>query len=291
MTDVKEDFIGFIKFIGLPEAAAAELAAAFAFLCSGGDVVSLAENAVKTGGKDFDAAVNEVKTLAAARGVNEYSAYFVFLALCFIGLKEKYGESYADIAADLRVKASECKAYKGVWGIFVPLWYGQFMSQGIYALGRLQYADALSPLDFLNHGVRVNKGDKIKAIHIPSGAPLGIAAIKSSLKEAYKFFGYEGNAVFVCESWLLFGGYSGVFADGSNIKKFVNLFDVAESVIQDGFPDAWRVFNADYDGDAEKLPSDTRLQKSFIKYLRGGGKCGCGTGFLVFDGENVLSEK
>lgn len=188
---------------------------------------------------------------------------------------------------DLRYKALECRKIHGVWGVFVAFWYPIFYTGKILKLGRLEYEDGIfeyaKPVTV--GGVTVRPGDPVKHLHIPSSPePFTRAARLDSYRRAYGLFGAR-PLVCVCESWLLYPPYEAVWPEKSNIRDFAREFLPLEQRAS-AFEDAWRIFGAAAPGEV----SETALQRSFRQYLSRGGSTGTGSGLLLFDGQQVLTE-
>ena len=94
-----------------------------------------------------------------------------------------------------------------------------------------------------------------------------------------------------CSSWLLYPPYIDVFGENSNTAAFIGNFKIISTTETDDFGDAWRIFSKDFDGNADNLPAETSMQKSFINYIKNVGKFGGGLGILIFDGKTVLTRK
>lgn len=249
---------------------------------------------------DFDTQLTAplIDEMAAHSGVSVYTVWGLFLALAAEKAYQAYQEAgiadqvFFDTFSDLRCKTLECKENKGVWGTFVAFWYPIFYRLDIFKLGRLEY-EVISyrgPAVTLG-GHRVNPGDQVLNIHIPSsGEPFDAAARLASYKLAYEFFQDRlkgGPAVFVCHSWLLYPGYREALPEGSNIVSFMDDFAILEAE-DSSFDDAWRVFGPEAEKAPAELPEKTRMQRAFKKHLLAGGKTGCAQGAFLFDGEKLI---
>lgn len=251
-------------------------------------------------GFDLKEAQPLVEDMARTSGVHVYTVWGLFLAFAAQRARADYAregiseEVFWATFSDLRYKAIECKRVKGVWGTFVAFWYNIFYQVKIVKLGRLEY-------EFIEYqdeertlaGVTLKPGDRVLNIHIPSsGEPFDQTARLESYRMAYEFEkarGHEGPLVCVCHSWLLYPGYREVLGEKSNIVGFMDDFTLTGA--EEGeFEDAWRVFGGAAEGPVEELPEETSMQRKFKKYMRAGGKHGCGKGVLVFDGEKLVKE-
>lgn len=230
--------------------------------------------------------------------------------LCFVcalkHLKKMYEKRglpldvYYDTARDLRYKLMECYKMYGVWGSFVASWfYGAFVLDR-FEIGRLQY-------EFSNHfatqgnfsvcGLELTPDTPILNLHIPSSGPLTQESVDDSLSRAYKFmetyypkYIHEGKMVVECGSWLLFKEHEKFLPEGSNIRRFMENFDIVHYWYDDSFGDCWRVFNKGWDGDAASLPRNSSLQRAYADWLAAGNRAGEGHGILVYDGEKIINK-
>ncbi len=233
--------------------------------------------------------------------INQYTLHLLFLLECTSYLLDNYTLNgidrniFVDSMKDIKYKLDECKKVKNVFGTFVVNWYKGFFEMTRFALGRLQYDVTVHVGDsFELDGFAVKEGDFELNCHIPSAGPFTGKKVTDSLKRAYNFFNdrlKDGILPVRCNSWLLFPPYSKVFGEKSNTLDFVRNFKIYSVTEKDEFGDAWRVFNADYDGDVAKLPSETTMQRSFINYIANGGTFGTAKGIILFDGEDVLTRK
>lgn len=241
-----------------------------------------------------------LEEIAKKADVNRYQSDMVVLMLCIPTLKQLYhsrgiDESILwDSMSDLRCKLFECREVKGVWGNFVAYWYGIFFRLTCFKLGRLEYEETT----FKPQGYKdiIKCGDKVLTCHIPSEGPLLEAEVIASLKKAYEFYPQyvkDGILPVTCHSWLLYPPYKGrVFTEGSNIEKFISLFDIVEYADSDGCGDLWRVFKAEYsEGCIPSLPENTSLQRNLKSFLIEGNKMGDAYGVILFDGEKVITSQ
>lgn len=233
-------------------------------------------------------------------GINEYTADLMFLLESVPYLKEKYAENgvseevFLDTVRDIKYKLDECEKVKNIFGTFVASWFDGFFKMTRFALGRLQYDVSEFEKDEEYCGCMFKKGDLRLSCHIPSSGPLKPEFCEESLKTAYEFFKNRlsgGVMPVFCSSWLLYPPYIDVFGENSNTAAFIGNFKIISTTETDDFGDAWRIFSKDFDGNADNLPAETSMQKSFINYIKNGGKFGGGLGILIFDGKTVLTRK
>ena len=252
---------------------------------------------------DVEALRAKMAPFAEKIGASIHSCFMLFFFLAAERIKPKYDERgvsdevFFDTFSDLRYKAYECVEEHGVWGTFVEGWYSLFYRCEIIKFGRFEYQDieydSDTPYSFGD--VTLNKGDKLLSIHIPSsGEPFDLKGRLESYKRAYDFYSKELNTdklVCECNSWLLYPTYREILGEKSNVSDFMSDFDMVKTFDQDKFGDDWRVFGRDHSKPVEEYPENTRMRRAFKKHLLSGGKVGCGLGYVVYDGENLLTRK
>lgn len=253
----------------------------------------------------MDGSLSLKDAVAGARAVEPeictHTADLMFILSCTGPLWERYQQAgisetvYLDSMADILCKVRECEHVHSCFGTFVVEWFNGFFRMTRFALGRLQYDVLIHSGEALQiDGFTVREGDFFLNCHIPSRGPLRREDCLQSYKLAYDFFRDRlsgGILPIHCSSWLLYPPYRAVFGEGSNILEFVKDFHLYQVRESDKFADAWRVFSRDYTGNTDLLPTDTRLQRSFVRYIRSGGSFGGGRGVLLFDGKTVLTRQ
>jgi hypothetical protein len=231
-------------------------------------------------------------------GLDRRTSDMIFLIMSSIPLKYIYKsrnlpyELYVDTITDLRYKLMECKKVYGVWGTFVTEWFQGFYSCSRYKLGRLQYE--ISEFPYENYKNILKKGDEEYFCHIPSCGPLNEKDVIDSLKSAYAFYSDRlsgGILPVVCSSWLLYPPHYEVFPEGSNLRKFYNLFDIIDSTEDPKNGDFWRIFDREYDGKTENMEEKTSLQRRFKRFFAAGNNMGSGYGVILFDGKNIVNSE
>jgi len=226
----------------------------------------------------------EARFAAEASGVNYYSVALLYLismgtyslpAFLKAGVGE---EEWVNTMCDFRWKCAECKKVYGVYGTFVASWYMNILSAKVIAFGRLQFNLFASDSDYISDNFEVNKGDTLVAVHIPSDVrcPFSRENREAAYKRAAKYFAphfKDGVVIFRCGSWLLNPAHREILPEGSNIRDFLNDFELDYSSYRESNNDIWRFFYvADYNGDPDTLPEDTSLMRTYKRFLQSGGK-------------------
>lgn len=194
---------------------------------------------------------------------------------------------------DISRKVNECVAYKKTFGIFVMNWYDGLIKNWRPILGRLQYEVGVYDGEDIRVGDFVlQKGDKKLQCHIPSGlGPLTKQACLDSLKRAWEEFPEfrkDGYLPVLCHSWLFYPPYEAVFGPDTGVGMFRSLWHYYASSDHETFLDCWRVFSMDLPEDPAQLPQNTRMQRSFVRYIQSGGTFGDACGILLFDGQHII---
>lgn len=255
---------------------------------------------------DHKMTMYEAKEKLDAMGIKNmsiFTVYLLFVLECTDWLKDKYlqngrnDEMFITAMRDILFKTNECKERFGVFGIEAFTWYNGFFSMGRFATTRLQFDKSLwyeETIKLSNYTVK--PGDLVFRCHIPSDGPLTYEKRLASYKELYNFYKDElkdGILIIHCDSWILYREYiEKVYKETSNIVDFSKDFEMYGARKYDSFINCWRVFYKDFEGDTSVLPQKTSMQKAFVKYLNNpDANHGTGKGFILFDGEKILTRK
>lgn len=240
--------------------------------------------------------LEEVKVMAEAARVNLYTAQLV---LC-IALTRKLRERLAQLKvtkknivgtiSDFKYKMKECEAIHGVVGIEPWGWYVRVLGLSIIAIGRLQFEVKEYTGGTYRKGEKVlSKGNTVLSVHIPrNNEPLDEKLCNRAYKEAKAFFcsllGVQDIAFF-CSSWLLYEKNRELLPPTSNIVKFMNRFDIVESIEcadERNTPMPF-IFLKKSGTPISELPRDTSLRRAFAEMLENGGKLGYGNGIFFLE--------
>ena len=189
---------------------------------------------------------------------------------------------------DLKYKLFECHEVYGIWGSFVCSWFPRFFTLDTFALGRLQFEWSKLNQDYSGQGVELKAGARTVNIHIPrSGQPLSAALCEDAFARAAAFYApqlEQGEPlVFVCGSWLLYPPHVHFLPEKSNLRVFMNYFDIISHGTHGGdHPDLWRLFDT-MEKNPDRLPANSSLRRAYIDHLKAGGKTGWGHGVFVWN--------
>lgn len=238
---------------------------------------------IDTDDNSYESRLNKI---AAAIGVNRYTLYMVFFIMAEREIRRIYSscglsEQYIGLARDTFYKCEECFKIHGVWGTSVLFWFRLYAKRELFALGRLQYEPTILEKDYSGFG---KKGDKAIGIHIPSGGPLLVEDVYDSLDKAYEFFGGKGEEMlFTSNTWLFYPPQCEMYAEGSNLKKFAELFCITEW--EDSNRDFWRVFYKESADNLDDIVPETSLAEKILNRLKEGKTMGFGRGFILYKPE------
>lgn len=207
--------------------------------------------------------------------------------LCLIPrAKEVYAEHglseelFYHTMADLRYKLEECRAVKGICGSFVAYWFQEFFELRRFAFGRLQFETKKFGFEYEKDGIKLMPDTTVLNVHIPrSGERLNEDDCLKAFAMAKEFFKDElgDTPAAMCHSWILFPKNKELLSGGSNLIKFMDLFDVFRWHYTTENQDLWRFFDTD-EQNPERLPTDSSLHRAYVTYLKQGGRTGSGYG-------------
>lgn len=190
------------------------------------------------------------------------------------GIDEKI---YYDTMSDIKIWCEKTDNK----GIKEYMWLRNHVKFELFRLGRLQF----QIYECKNRTLLYNKlpfayGDKLINVHIPEGERLSEESCRESFLMAKEFFSeffpdYKYD-YYLCESWLLFEGNREFMKPGSNIVRFMDLFEHCYSVKLDvqaieRIYGKRKLFKKNY---SER----TDLQRRAKAYMLSGNKLGIGVG-------------
>ncbi len=254
----------------------------------------------KTNEEVSDEVQLQLKEIADKYGVSPYSVDMLFLLYCTEELMINYEKKgialsyFYELMMDLTYKLYECKKLYDTDGVFTFFWFQRHFMMELFSLGRFQFEKNTFNYDTYTFGdITLKRGDTVYTFHIPSSGAMTKEMRYNSYKKAFEFFKEhdEKYIPIACDSWLLYPNNREFYPEGSNLMDFMNDFDILYGYEHESaFPDSWRIFNMDFNGDTSVLPKETTLQKNIVKYLETGRKIGNGYGIILFDGENIINQ-
>ena len=273
-------------------------------------IVEILENVQ---GKEFDSILNnakngqtgenlykQLKALANKKNIHEDTLGLVaIISLAEIThkrfLDKNCKEFFIGALEDIKYKIVESRAWHGVFGMHSFEWVADFFCFKTFAMGRLEF-NVVEKTEYEYNGiVKIKKGDRVLNVHISSGSKLDIDECYQSLKKAFHYFTdvrIDGFLPVLLTNWFLYPPFEKLFSPNGNLIKFKNLFDVIGSENYSDYQRiSKRVFNTlDY-SNIDNLPQNTSLQKKVAEWFKDGKPCGYGIGYLLFDGQKVVTGK
>ena len=244
---------------------------------------------------DFKGQLEQLKLIALRTGVPNETVDLLYVLNLTAHLEKRYADRglpypvYRDSMLDIRCKLLECRQIRKLWGLSVAYWYERFFLMTRFALGRLQFETRLSPCAMERDGRRVEQGDLIINIHIPSSGPMTPALCEESFRQAYDWFKPlfpDGVVPLACFSWLLSPEHESMLSPQSNIRRFMDFFrrypmDIPVT------GNLWRIFGMETD-DWSLYPRDTALRRAYGETLDRGVIPNMGKGILFMkDGKRL----
>lgn len=196
---------------------------------------------------------------------------------------------YRDSMLDIRCKLLECRQVRKLWGLSVAYWYERFFLLTRFALGRLQFELRRAQEPMERDGHRIETGDLMVNMHIPSSGPLTPEACEDSFRQAYRWYRPlfpDGIIPFHCYSWLLAPEHENMLSPDSNIRRFGSFFRIypTDTPVTG---DLWRVFGMETD-DYTLCPRDTALRRAYGEVLDKGEIPNAGRGIFFMKDEQPL---
>ena len=245
----------------------------------------------------YDSLLSYSRNILSRSGVSSYTIDLLFFICLAKHCREKYElaglpmEFYHRSMLDLKWKLMECKRVKGIWGSFVAFWFPRFFDLSRFAMGRLQFELDPAVEVYEKNGIKMNYGDFVINVHIPSCGKLNMDECMESFRTAAKFYADkfpDGVAKFRCNSWLLAKNHEQYLPADGGIRRFASFFDPISFSDNEKGSDLWRIFGKMYDGSTEGFPAETSLQRAYLKLLADGNVPGSGRGYMFMkDGEII----
>lgn len=167
-------------------------------------------------------------------------------------------------------------------------WMTLHFTGRLIQLGRLQFERVRSGAQVAasarSAGVPITAGDPVLSVHIPRFlGPLSVADCDASIAAAVDFFAVhfpdESYPIAICDSWLLDPQLAQHLDEHSNIVAFQRRFTPAGPPQVDDLSPLEFTFE-DPDRPLAELPQSSRLERSIVGVLAGGGHWHSGTGWF-----------
>ena len=269
------------------------------------EVAPVCEEILKNFSNDFETLKADMRnpehynTLSEKMGIYAdlcWMAIYMLLAVDARKVYEARGHSeriYYDSMREITIWSKVCMKDWNHVGIHDQLdWLTRFFTNDLVRLGRLEYEIIPQHASVLweKHGIVSKGGDPVINIHIPEDGGLKDELVQDSFKQAYRYFGNTGKAIFICSTWLLYPGNRDFMQENSNILRFMDNFDIIQREDAPCHRDLWRVFGKRQSYVPAELPRDTELQRRFADYLEANNMIsGRGLGIFAHDGENLYN--
>lgn len=240
---------------------------------------------------DFDGLREATVSAAETSGISEMESCFIHMvslanfALPFFERRGLGKAEWYDSMIDFKWKMRENKKRFGLWGINAE-WHKKFFTADRIAFGRLQYNLLDSERTFKGKTVDVTEGQTVVTIHIPSDdrTPFSRENRYSSYVRAENYYRRivpDGRVIFRCGTWLLNTLHREILPEGSNIRAFLDDFEIDPDSYEVSNGDLWRIFYVNsYNGDPSTLPESSSLMRAYKKHLIGGGQIGKMVGYI-----------
>ena len=292
----KDYLIDFLREFEYVAEARTALKSAFDFLFADAESAHLYEEIrayfEKSPDEKFKYLVEASKKIAARCAINEYTVYLLVLILLSETSKKVYAERnvsaemWRSTMRDLKYFCDHCFLIKGVYGTFCPEWADRFFAATRFTFGRLQFETDRLGKPYQKDGVALTPDDRVIFIHIPrTGTPLLPEEVDASVSAASEFFRKRygiSDVIFACHSWLLYPENKQMLSEKSNLYSFMSRFEIIDVQEDPTHKELWRLFDKDYNGDADALPQDTSLRRAYVQRLKEKKPLGIGLGVWIY---------
>lgn len=239
---------------------------------------------------DYGALYERIVPLAEKAAMEPYELQLLFIQMLsahseyFYKNKGYSHELWLDCLTDLVWKMRECKRVNGFYGSRTFTWFERWLFATRVTLGRLQFEIIESNTEYKSERFDIKVGDKLINVHIPEDSTKAFSNenCKKAFAMAREFFrgDFEEKIIFRCSSWLLFPKHNEILHESSNIRMFLNSFEIDKASIAFKNSDLWRIFYTDKSVDLlHEYPEDSSLQRAYKKFLSLGESAGSATGY------------
>lgn len=298
MDYIKDYFLDFIKIPEEGKKAVLECEKTLFENITSEEISSLIDEYMASPESAPDGVFPRLDEIAEKIGVSDKTLSWLFIAMCAERLEKIYKEKnipheyFRDAMYDLNCKIHECYEVHGVWGVGSSRnWYDGFFNLTRFGIGRLSYDIYKYDMDYTLGGVTAHPGDTVLRIHIPSAGPLTKELRDDSYRRAYEFFkeyAIDGVLFYHCTSWLLSKFHYDLLPPSSNIRSFMEDFDLQDGTEAETKNVLWRIWGHNASLPTKDLPEHNSLMRAYKKLLLDGKPLIWGRGIFAFDGKNYL---
>ena len=226
----------------------------------------------------FTYLVERSDKIAAKCSINRHTVYLLVLILLSESSKKVYAERKVSSEIwrgnmyDLKYVCDTCILLKGVYGSYCPEWAQRFFAATRFTFGKLQFEQNRFGKEHTIDGIPLRPDDQVIYIHIPrTGERLAPEDVEDACKAASDYFTERygiKDVIFACHSWLLYPENKRILSEKSNLYSFISLFEIVDVEEDTEYKDIWRLFDVEYDGNADALPQDTSLRRAYAARIR-----------------------
>ena len=236
---------------------------------------------------DFEDRMSEISKKAK---IHEFEGRFLLYLHLLPKLKEIYVqkgislEIWEDSVRDLKYKLLKCKLIHNVWGSFLRGWFAGFFQLKRFAFGKLEFELKKFHGNYEKNGITLIPESIIVYIHIPrSSGGLTYEDQTIAFQRAKEFFqpryGKDRKIPFMTGTWLLFSKNKQFLKPNSNLRAFIDRFEIIEEFEYSDYSQTWRIFNKIFTK-WQDMPQDTSLQRAYVEMIKKGEKTGWAEGIF-----------
>ena len=232
----------------------------------------------------------KIESLAHESNMEPFELQLLFIQMLathseyFYKIKGYSHELWLDCLTDLVWKMRECKRVNGFYGSRTFTWFERWLFATRVTLGRLQFEIIESNSNYKSEQFDIKVGDKLINVHIPEDSTKAFTPdnCEKAFSMAREFFriGSEEKIIFHCSSWLLFPKHDDILPETSNIRRFMNSFEINPNSVSFNNANLWRIFYTDKPTEfLKEYPENSSLQRAYKRFLESGESAGGAAGY------------
>ena len=294
---LKEWVAFYMQQLRFPEDAQGDLLAALDKICQDGASFAAVSDIVAAYAADhachFTPVLEKVCELCERLDIHTYVGELLIYLCLADAMRAHYrakGHSedlFWNALADLGYKLEECRLIYGINGSFVGKWFAGFFKLERFALGRLQFELMALKKEGAYRSQVFPEGTTVINVHIPrTGTRLDHDEVENAYRMARKFFADafpKGPAIFNCSSWLLYPWNLEILSPTSNLRAFIQDYEIVRSGDYEDYSALWRLFDCNYTGNPDDLPQNSSLRRAYAARVKRGEPTGYGVGFFTME--------